>query len=79
MDLYCKNLLIPGIMALDPPVPSKEFKEELPPTQFTIEHSTNAKRASPQMFTIEAEYQRYVCGEHSSPRTEILQYWEVSF
>jgi hypothetical protein len=76
MGQYRKTLSIPEITALDPPVPSAS-KEQLPPTRFTIEHSTYAKRASPQTFTIEAEYQRYICGELSSPQTEILQYWEV--
>jgi hypothetical protein len=56
MDQYHKTLSIPEITVLDPPVPSEAFKEQQPPTQFTIEHSTYAKRVSPQTFTIEAEY-----------------------
>jgi hypothetical protein len=48
-----------------------------PPTRFKVEHSVYEKKATPQAYTVEAEFRKYVSGAISSEETDILQFWEV--
>jgi hypothetical protein len=63
-------------MAPTPPVSPSKRKDELPPTRFRVERTVT--RVSPQTFSVEMEYQRYISAELSSAETDILQFWEVS-
>jgi len=46
--------------------------------RFKVESSVYEKRPS-HLFTVEAEYRKYVSGDNSSEETDILQFWEVRF
>ena len=56
--------------------PNPAARSHRAPTWYHIEHLVYEKKAS-HLYTVDAEYRKYVAGDTSSVDTDILRFWEV--
>ena len=72
---------MPAMTELDHPVSAALLDSEDgdEPTQFQLKSSGYQRNSLAQVFTVDAEYQKYALGELSSSKMDILQFWEVRY
>jgi hypothetical protein len=47
--------------------------------RFKIQDSIYMKKSTPNEFSVEVKFQKYISGSISSEKTSILQFWEVRY
>ena len=72
---------MPAMTELDHPVSTAPLDSEDgdEPTQFQLKSSGYQRNSLAQVFTVDAEYQKYALGELSSSKMDILRFWEVRY
>jgi hypothetical protein len=78
MKRYCgQNSTAAATAPLDSPVAHAPVtRSNRLPTRFKVQSSVYEKKSS-NVFTVEAEYWKYVSGQNTSEGTDILWFWEV--